>query len=78
MLFSLQIFTRSILTNTSFFNKGKFNFLQIKQDTIRKKCCENMKRDSANAHVHMRRDTSSHHQLRTYLIDGPFLNQKNI
>ena len=49
-----------------------------------------MKRDSVNAYVHMRRDTSFPctqlhgfwmtpsipHQLRKYLIDGPFLNQK--
>ena len=49
-----------------------------------------MRRDSASAHVHMRRDTPlplyavvrilddppSPHQLRTYLIYGLFLNQK--
>ena len=48
-----------------------------------------MKRDSVSAYPHMRSDTppsvrSSTHfgsptscQLRTYLIDGPFLNNKN-
>ena len=28
------------LTNTSFMNKGKVKFLQIKQDTIRQKYCQ--------------------------------------
>ena len=28
------------LTNTFFFNKGKVKSLQIKQDTIRQKCCQ--------------------------------------
>ena len=51
---------------------------------------KNMKRDSVSAHVHMRRDTHSPYvllyafwmippflyELRTYLIDGSFLNQK--
>ena len=48
-----------------------------------------MKRDNINAYVHIRRDNPSSYtqlyafwmtplQLRTYLIDGPFLNQKHI
>ena len=51
-----------------------------------------MKRDSVSAYVRMKRDTPlplqvvvrilddpppSPHQLRTYLIDDPFLNQRN-
>ena len=49
-----------------------------------------MKRDSVSAYIHMRRDTfspctqlyafwmthPSHHQLRTYLIDGSSYNEK--
>ena len=50
-----------------------------------------MKRDSVSVYIHMRRDiilpyvricahfgwpSPSPHQLRTYLTDGPFLNQK--
>ena len=66
-------------------NKSKVRFLQIRQDAIRQKCCQNMK--SASAHIHMRRDTlytgvwilcdsPSPYQLHTYFIDDPFLNQK--
>ena len=71
------------VTNTYFLNKGNVKFVQIKQDTIRQKCCQNMKRDSVSAYVHIKRDTLSpctqlctYQQLCTYLIDGPFLNQK--
>ena len=34
------------LPNTCFFNKGKVKYLQIKQDTIRQKSCQNMNGDS--------------------------------
>ena len=44
MLFLPQIFTRNILTNTSFLNKGKIKFLQIIQDTKRQKCCQKHKK----------------------------------
>ena len=76
--------------NTYFLIKDKVKFLQIKQDTITQKCCQNIETDSVSAYVHMRCDTpspymqlyafwmtpQSPHQLRTHLIDGPFLNQK--
>ena len=89
-MFSLQIFTRNILTNTSFLNKVKVKFLQLKQVTIRQKCCHKHKKRWGVPRVHMKRDTSFpctqlcifwmtppfSRQLRTYLIDGPFLNQK--
>ena len=51
---------------------------------------KNLKRDSVSAYVHMMRNTPLYaavrildespipHQLRTYLIDSPFLNQKHI
>ena len=32
--------------NTSFLNKGKVKFLQIKQDTTRQNAAKNMKRES--------------------------------
>ena len=31
---------KPFLTDTPFLNKGKVTFLQIKQDTIRHKCCQ--------------------------------------
>ena len=56
MMFSLQIFTRNILTNTSFLNKGKFK-TKIRQKD--KNAAKNVERDSASTHVHMRRDMPS-------------------
>ena len=70
MLFSIQIFTRNILTNTSFLNKSKVKFLQIKQDTTKNKCCQKHEKRCASAHVHMRRDALPPKQLRTYLVDS--------
>ena len=57
MLFSREIFTRNILTKTSFLNKGKVKFLQVNKETVRLIAAKNMKRDSASVHAHMRRDT---------------------
>ena len=46
--------------NTSFLIKDKVKFLQIKQDTIRQKCCQkHKKRDSVSEYVHMKCDTPS-------------------
>ena len=56
MMFSLQIFTRNILTNTSFLNKGKFKTKKRQKD---KNAAKNIKRDSASTHVRMRRDMPS-------------------
>ena len=56
MMFSLQIFTRNILTNTSFLNKGKFKTKKRQKD---KNAAKNIKRDSASTHVHMRCDMPS-------------------
>ena len=48
------------LQNTSFLNKGKVKFLQIKQYTIRQNASKNMKRDvSVSAYVHISHDTPS-------------------
>ena len=66
--------------NTSFLNKDKVKFLQIKQDSIRKKiksAVKNMTRDSVSAYVdktcityiHLRTlddPTPFPHELRTY------------
>ena len=43
------------LTNTSLLNKGKVKLPQIKQDNIRQDAAKNIKRDSASAHIQMRR-----------------------
>ena len=43
--------------NTSFLDKSKVKFLQIKQGTIRQKCCQNMKRDIVSVYLHISRDT---------------------
>ena len=47
------------LKNTSFLNKGKVKFLQIKRDTKRQKCFQKNGIDSVSAYIHMRRDTPS-------------------
>ena len=45
--------------NISFLIKDKAKFLQIKQETIRQKSCNNMNRHNISAYVHLRRDTFS-------------------
>ena len=42
--------------NKSFFIKDMVKFLQIKQDTIRQKCCQKYEK-SVSAYAHMRYDT---------------------
>ena len=61
MLFSIQIFTRNILTNTSFLNKSKVKFLQIKQDTTKKMLPKTWKemRKCARAHEAWRSPSST-------------------
>ena len=50
----------SFLMNTSFLNKYKVKFLQMKQDTIRQKRFQkNLKRNSVSVYIHMRRNTLS-------------------
>ena len=77
--------------STLFFHfsiKGKVKFLQIKQDSIRQnycqiheKRCKYVRTNEAwhpliYAAVCILDDWPIPHQFRTYLIDGPFLNQK--
>ena len=45
------------LMNKSFLTKNYGKFIQIKQDTIRHKCCQNINRDSVSGYIHMRYDT---------------------
>ena len=76
------------LMKTCFLNKDKVKFLQIKQDAIRQICNQKHEKKQRNCVVHIRRDTptfrtqlydpSMPQKLRTYLIDGPFLNQKHL
>ena len=40
IVIDLVVEKQPFLTNTSFLNKDKVKFLQIKQDTIRPKCCQ--------------------------------------
>ena len=47
------------LMNTSFLIKDYVKILQVKQDTIRHKCFQNINGDSASGYVHMRCDTPS-------------------
>ena len=85
---------QSFLTNTSFLNEGKAKFLEIKQDTKKKRKQKEKKLPKYEKwctwlHTHdtpspVRRCTHSDdcppflHQLRTDLIDGQFLNIVNI
>ena len=37
-----------LFMNSSFLNKGKVEFLQIKEDTIRQKCCQKRRKVLCN------------------------------